>query len=331
MDRETTRVPGGPESRILTTPVGLRRASRHPEPLRGDWSLQGCATVEFEGEERPTIGGIPLLAKLGRGGMGTVYCGLHPERNIEVAVKVLPRSLEEEHGSALERFLREGRLAAQIDSPHVVRVLDVGLDETARVHYLVMECVVGRTAGKWVEELTGPAPERDALDIAIAAADGLAAAHAAGVIHRDIKPDNILIPNDADGAPVCAEAKVTDLGLARLRDDSLDLTRTATALGTAGYIAPEQLKNAKAASARADVFSLGATLYGLLTGDAPFAAESSVLAILNTINGEFAPVAERRPDVSAAVAAIVERCLDPEPENRYANGATLAAALRGCR
>jgi len=89
---------------VLSSPVGLRRASTHPEYLLEDWSLQGCRTVPFEGEDRPSIGGIPLLAKLGRGGMGYVYCGVHPERDVEVAVKVLPRSLEEEHQTALERF-----------------------------------------------------------------------------------------------------------------------------------------------------------------------------------------------------------------------------------
>jgi len=326
------RAQSGPRSRILSTPVGLRRASTHPEFLLEDWTLQGCATVPFEGEDRPAIGGIPLLAKLGRGGMGYVYCGLHPELNIEVAVKVLPRSMEEEHGSAVERFLREGRLASQLDSPHVVRVLDVGRDDPAHVYYLVMECIVGRTAGQWVEQLTAAgavgAPEERVLEVGLAAAMGLAAAHGIGVIHRDIKPDNILIPDDDEGEPVCAEAKVTDLGLARLSDDTLDLTRTATALGTAGYIAPEQLKNAKAASTQADVFSLGATLYGLLTGDAPFAAESSVLAILNTINGQFRPLRERRPEVRPEVAALIERCLSPEPEDRFADGAAVEAALR---
>ncbi|MHC4451045.1 MAG: serine/threonine-protein kinase [Planctomycetota bacterium] len=335
LDRDDARTSSGPRSRILSTPVGLRRASTHPEYLLEDWTLQGCGTVPFEGEDRPAIGGIPLLAKLGRGGMGYVYCGLHPELGFEVAVKVLPRSMEEEHQSAVERFLREGRLAATLDSPHVVRVLDVGRDAEARVHYLVMECVVGRTAGQWVEKLNAEgavgAPEPLVLDVGLAAAAGLAAAHEIGVIHRDIKPDNILIPDDDAGEPVCAEAKVTDLGLARLSDDTLDLTRTATALGTAGYIAPEQLKNAKAASTQADVFSLGATLYGLLTGDAPFAAESSVLAILNTINGQFQSLRERRADVSPAFADLIERCLAPEAESRFTDGAALEAALRALR
>jgi serine/threonine protein kinase len=327
--RDGARAASGPQSRILSTPVGLRRASTHPEFLLEDWTLQGCATVSFEGEDRPAIGGIPLLAKLGRGGMGYVYCGLHPDLGIEVAVKVLPRSMEEEHASAVERFLREGRLASKLDSPHVVRVLDVGRDDDAHVYFLVMECIVGRTAGQWVEQLTtAGAPEASVIEVGLAAARGLAAAHEIGVIHRDVKPDNILIPDNADGEPVCADAKITDLGLARLREDTLDLTRTATALGTAGYIAPEQLKNAKAASTQADVFSLGATLYGLLTGDAPFAAESSVLAILNTINGQFRPLRERRPEVRPAVAELIERCLAPEPEDRFANGAEIEAALR---
>jgi serine/threonine-protein kinase len=190
------------------------------------------------------------------------------------------------------------------------------------------------TAGRWIEERVAAghvgAPEDTALEVALAAAKGLATAHAGTVIHRDVKPDNILIPCDDDGTPRFANAKLTDLGLARMTDDKLDLTRTSTALGTAGFIAPEQLKNAKAASPRADVFSLGATLYGFLTGDAPFAAESSVMAILNTINGQFAPVRERRPDASDAIVGVIERCLRPDAADRYADGADLAEALRGC-
>jgi serine/threonine-protein kinase len=328
--RDGERIP----SRIYDGPVGLRRASIHPEDLTDDWSLAGCPTVEFEGADRPAIGGIPLLVKLGKGGMGYVYAGIDPETGDEVAVKVMPRVLQEQHKSAVARFLREARLAAELDSPHIVRVMRVEHDEITKAHYLVMECVSGMAASEWVDGLVAAghdgAPEDQALDVAIATCKGLAVAHAAGVIHRDVKPENILLPAAGDDVN-CTAAKLADLGLARPADDDENLTVTATALGTAGYMAPEQLENAKAAKPASDVFSLGASLYALLAGGAPFAAKSSIMAIMNTMKGEYPPLGRKRPDVSAATIALIERCLSKDPTARPVDGAALLEDLEGCR
>jgi len=317
-------------SSVFEGPVGLRRASRHPETLTGEWSLDGCETVVFEGEERPSIAGIPLLVKLGSGGMGVVYCGIDPEDGSEVAVKVMPRSIQAQHATALERFIREGQLATQIRSDHLVSVRRVGEDSHTHAHYLVMECVAGMTAATWVEKFaegrgTG-GPIADALAVVIAAARGLAAAHDADIVHRDVKPENVLIPV-VDDVPQCDKAKLSDLGLAKPFEPRLDLTATATGLGTAGFMSPEQLEDAKRVTAAADVFSLGATLYSLLTGSAPFRGASSVMAIVNTMKGEFPPLRSKRAAVSGELEALVHRCLTRDATQRPQNGAELLAAL----
>ncbi len=316
-------------------PVGLRGSTIRLQDLTSEWTLAECARTLFQGEERPTLGGIVLVAKLGRGGMGYVFRGVHPDTGDEVAVKVLPRAVHDGHEQALARFLREGRLAAELNHPNVVRVQSVGQDKRTEAYYLVMECIRGMTAGAWVrtfvDEGASGAPEIDSLDIIIAACRGVAAAHAAGIIHRDIKPDNILLPVDDDGTVGHANAKVTDLGLARFVEDHDGLTKSATGLGTAGVMAPEQLENAKHATAAADVFSLGATLYVLLTGAPPFEGTSLVMVIMNTMRGKFASLAEKRPDVDAELVGVVERCLARAPADRYADADELLVRLEAIR
>jgi len=316
---------------IFNGPVGLRRASRHPEDLREDWSLDGCERIFFDGCERPSIGGIPLLVKLGKGGMGYVYCGIDPEDGTEVAVKVMPRSIQEAHDTAVDRFVREGRLASQIVSDHLVRVRRAGVDPATQAQFLVMECISGMTAATWAEGYSGNAPVGDALVIMIGATRGLAAAHAAGVIHRDVKPENILIPVGDDGVAQCDRTKLTDLGLAKQKAAQLNLTATATGLGTAGFMAPEQLSDAKRATPAADVFSIGASLYAILTGGAPFAGTTSVMAIVNTMKGEFPPLRARRPDVPAAVEALVHTCLSATADDRHQDAGKLLADLESLR
>src|SRR5689334_8509918 len=164
------------------------------QDLSDEGLLQQAPRIDFNGRKIPSLGGIPLIAKLGQGGMGAVYYGIHPGLQIEVAVKVLPLALAQPE--AIQRFYREAQIAAKIQSPHLVAVRDVNQEHG--LYYLVMEYINGLTAGGYLKEIKHQnqpgLPEAAALDIIIAATEGLAVAHGAAIIHRDIKPDNILIP-----------------------------------------------------------------------------------------------------------------------------------------
>ena len=327
-----------------TRPIGDIGAVPHPavgakpppaEDLSGDRVLRGCRPIEYEGAQRPSLGRVALLARLGKGGMGVVYYGVNPRLATEVAVKVLPWSANAEQEDLVERFIREARIAAKLKSDHLVSVLDVDSDEASGNHFLVMEYVRGQSAGGWLRDMLRSgrlgAPEADALDVCIAAARGLAAAHVAGIVHRDLKPDNILIPSDSHGQPQLARAKLADLGLARPETGSENLTGTQLALGTPGYMAPEQAKDAKRAKKPADVFALGATLYALLSGRSPFAGGTVMDALLRTMQQPHDPIHTTRPDVSPATAQAIDICLRKDPEQRFADAPALLEALQLCR
>src|SRR5262245_37147874 len=220
---------------------------------------------------RPTLGGIPLYRKLGQGGMGAVYLGRHPRLGVDVAVKILPFHLADQDPNAIEYFMREANVAARLNHPSLVRIFDVNVDGDPKagsaIWYLVMEFVAGQTAGRLLKDRMksgqGPLAEADALDILLTISDGLSAAHEQKFIHRDIKPENIIIPAGPDGPLQFRRAKLMDLGLAKTHSEDLSLGPTGTnvAMGTPGYMAPEQAENAKAAGPPADVFAMGATLY----------------------------------------------------------------------
>ncbi|MCY3022799.1 MAG: serine/threonine-protein kinase, partial [Planctomycetota bacterium] len=319
------------------------------QDLSSDPLLSKAPHMEYLGARRPALGGIPLLAKIGQGGMGAVYYGLHPVMGVAVAVKVLPLHLASRNPELARRFVREARIAGSINSANLIYVRDVGEDHG--YFYQIMEYVRGVSAGVCLKRLRESGrqglDEKNALEICIAAAQGLAAAHAKGIIHRDVKPDNILVPVATDERKLLfAAAKLADLGLARMdrgeqpveatelkesgrrRDESL--TVAGAALGTWGYMAAEQANDSRNAGKPADVFSLGATLYALLVGRPPFHGDALMERMLNTILDRKEPVARLRPDVSAATAAVIERCLQKDPAQRYADGAELTTALQEC-
>jgi len=265
--------------------------------------------------------------------MGAVYYGIHPRLKIEVAVKVLPFHLAEQNPEMVQRFLREAEIAARVSSEHLVSVKDV--NQESGIHYLVMEFVKGQTAGGHLKKLkeSGVAwlPEADALDTCIAATEGLAAAHRQNIIHRDIKPDNILIPSGEANKLDFTAAKLYDLGMARGGGGGDSITLSQVAMGTPGYMAPEQAEDAKHARKPADVFSMGATLYALLTGNAPFQGSALLKVLRATIEQPHKPIREVRPDVSMATAQLLHRCLAKKPDARYSDGRALLVALKGCR
>ncbi|MCW8133376.1 MAG: serine/threonine protein kinase, partial [Planctomycetota bacterium] len=304
-----------------------------PEDLSGERMLRDATKMPFEQRQVPSLGGIMLLAKLGQGGMGAVYYGVHPRLRTEVAVKVLPFHLADRNPELVNRFVREAQIAAQIKSPHLVGVTDV--NEENGLFYLVMEFVRGTSAGSYLKKIKAGGgaglSEGEALDICVAAVTGLAAAHMKGIIHRDIKPDNVLIPAVQGGTLDMKECKLADLGLARGEESGQSLTGTQAVMGTPGYMAPEQGMDARKAGKPADVFSVGAMLYALLCGNAPFRDGPALAVIFKAINEPHEPLSTYRPDVSPGTLALIDRCLAKHPQERYADASALLEALKVCR
>ncbi len=245
-----------------------------------------------------------LESKLGSGGMSTVYLAVDETLGRKVAVKVLHQEISDQQDQ-LERFRRESRAVAQLSHPNLVGVIDAG--EDGGRPYIVFEYVPGQTLKQKISA-EGGLPLDEATAYAIEIGRGLQAAHQARLIHRDVKPQNVLI--DAEG-----RAKITDFGIA-LSLESHGLTATGRVLGTTDYVSPEQAMG-KEIDARTDVYSLGILLYEMLTGEVPFKAETQVGVAMKHVNEMVPSVQRRRPDASAALAAAIERSTAKEPKDRY--------------
>ena len=247
-----------------------------------------------------------LESKLGSGGMSTVYLALDETLERSVAVKVLHREISDQPDQ-IERFRREARAVAQVSHPNVVAVIDAG--EDGGRPYIVFEYAEGETLKQRIDRM-GRLPPDEAAAYAIEVGRGLAAAHARRLVHRDVKPQNVLI--DADG-----RAKVTDFGIAReLESDGL--TKTGRVLGTTDYVSPEQAMG-HGVDARSDIYSLGVLLYEMLVGEVPFTAANLVGVAMKPDNERMPDVPPQRPAVSAVLAAVVERATQKKPEKRYAD------------
>src|SRR5579862_3952421 len=305
------------------------------QDLSSEKLLRDAPRLESSGKICPSLNGIPLLAKLGQGGMGAVYYGIHPRLRSEVAVKVLPFHLAAQDPGMVQRFFREAQIAAKVRSPHLVSVIDV--NEESGLFFLVMEYVAGITMGQYIKQLaergTIGMDELDAIDVCLAASTGLDAAHQHGIVHRDLKPENIMVPYKSRQNKTfdLKGSKLMDLGLARSEEGNQSLTGVQAAMGTPGYMAPEQALDAKTADKRSDVFGMGATLYALLTGRPPFRGEAVMKVIMATMHEPHEPITNHRPDLSPALVDVIERCLDKRPENRFSDAHQLIRALRNCR
>ncbi len=264
------------------------------------------------------LGKYKLLRHLGKGGMSQVYLAEHTLMKRKVAIKVLPPNRVED-STYLERFRIEARAAAKLDDPNIVRAYDI--DQDGKNHYIVMEYVEGQDLHQLVRD-KGPLPFENAADYIAQVARGLSHAHEMGLIHRDIKPANCLL----DKHDV---VKLLDMGLARLIDDeaSLTLDNNENVLGTADYLAPEQALNSHKADARADIYSLGCTLYFLLTGHPPF-PDGTISERLIKHQVEQAPsILKDRPDAPSVLVNICNRMMAKKPEERYQTAADVAERL----
>jgi serine/threonine-protein kinase len=249
-------------------------------------------------------GRYKLEAKLGSGGMSTVYLARDTTLDRQVAVKVMHREMSEQ-ADQLERFRQEARAVAKLSHPNVVAVIDAG--EDGGHPYIVFEYVEGETLKQRINRV-GALDPQEALAYAIEIARGLTVAHARKMVHRDIKPQNVLI--DSEG-----RAKLTDFGISRqLEQDGM--TATGRVLGTTDYVAPEQAMG-HPVDQRSDVYSLGVVLYEMLVGQVPFHADSQVGVAMKHVNEELPDVQQRRPELSAAAALVVERATAKDPAQRY--------------
>jgi eukaryotic-like serine/threonine-protein kinase len=255
---------------------------------------------------------------LGRGGMATVYRAHDRVLERDVALKVLDDQLvgDPDH---VERFRREARAIAKLSHPNIVTIIDRG--QVDGCEFIVFELVRGANV-KELLRARGPLPVREALAIAHQGARGLAAAHGAGIVHRDVKPQNVLV--DGDGV-----AKVTDFGIARSLAPDEAVTLTGAILGTGDYLSPEQAAG-HGVDERSDQYSLGVLLYELLTGEVPYAADSMLTAAVRHLNDPVPSARERRPDVSPRLDALVARAMAKRPEDRFPTMDALIAALEAC-
>jgi serine/threonine-protein kinase len=247
-----------------------------------------------------------LESKLGSGGMSTVYLAQDEVLDRPVAVKLLHREISEE-ADQLERFRREARAAARLSHPNLVGVIDAGEDDGRP--YIVFEYIDGDTLKKRIED-EEQMPIDEAIAYAIEIGRGLIAAHSRKLVHRDVKPQNVLI--DRDG-----RARVTDFGIARSLEGK-GMTATGRVLGTTDYVSPEQAMG-EDVDERSDVYSLGIVLYEMLVGDVPFQAETQVGVAMKHVNEPLPDVLSKRPEVSAAVASVIDRATTKDARDRYAS------------
>ena len=255
-----------------------------------------------------------IVETLGSGGMAIVYRARDRELDRDVAIKVLPEQLAAD-GELVERFEREGRLAGRLSHRNIVNVYDVGEEEGRP--YIVMECVDGVTLA---DELArhGRVPVAEAVELGLQMCAGLEHAHEHGLVHRDIKPRNLLLRSDG-------LLKIADFGIARAVEGT-QLTAHGTVLGTAAYAAPEQASGEQVTTA-ADIYSVGAVLYELLSGRPPFAFESLPELVLKQRAGRVASLSDSVPAVPRHVDEVVLRCLAPEPAARPSSAGLLAREL----
>jgi serine/threonine protein kinase len=253
------------------------------------------------------LGDFELKKKLGQGGMGTVYLAHQRSLDRPCALKVMAKELATKPGF-VERFVREARAMARIDHPNVVKCYAV--DQDRGLHFVAMELIDGRSMQDWLDQLK-QLSVADALLVTIQVGEALHYAHELNMVHRDVKPDNILVTQR--GA-----VKLSDLGLAKAVDETeLSLTQSGAGLGTPHYMAPEQARNAKHVDRRCDVYALGCTLYHFLTGKTPFAADSLVGLITAKEKGQFTPVHRLVPGIPERLSLIIDKSMAVDPKARY--------------
>ena len=257
---------------------------------------------------------------LGRGGMGEVYLAVSTVSGRSVAIKVLLPSVMEKKPDFAEEFLREGRVACRINHPSVISVIDAGIDEATGVCMLVMEYIDGGTVQQMIDRHEVIDWEW-ALVIALRVSEALESAAGLGIVHRDIKPENIMVTGSGD-------IKLADLGIARCSDSAEDGSGRRRLIGTPAYASPEQCADSSRVDARSDIYSLGATLFEILTGELPFKGRTPIEMVRQVLNAPTPDPRSVNPQIPPEVAALVMRMMSRNPEDRPQSAAELSGELR---
>jgi len=299
-------------AKALSETVILGGAQGHPG---------GTVMLEGGGMEKPMLGRYQVEKELGKGAMGVVYLGKDPKIGRVVAIKTMALSQEFEGDELIEvkeRFFREAETAGRLTHPNIVTIYDAG--EEHDLAYIAMEFLKGRDLAPYTKKDTLlPVPQ--VMSIVARVAEALGYAHQQNVVHRDVKPANIMYEPESD------TPKVTDFGIARVTDSSK--TKTGMVLGTPSYMSPEQLAGKKV-EGRSDLFSLGVMLYQMLSGTLPFTGESMAQLMFKIANEPHADIRTVNPNLPTCVAAVINKALAKDPEQRYQTGEQMAKAIRLC-
>ncbi|MEJ7603135.1 MAG: serine/threonine-protein kinase [Kofleriaceae bacterium] len=268
-----------------------------------------------------------LEHEIGAGGMGVVYAATHVRLDQRVALKFLLADAAQ-NPEMVERFFREARAAVKVQSEHVARVIDIG--DREGTPYIVMEYLEGEDL-EGIVDTFGPLPVTDAVRYVLQSCEALAEVHVQGIVHRDIKPANLFLAARADGTCI---VKLLDFGISKSAPAWIAgakgpaLTQTSAVIGSPRYMSPEQLRSSRDVDARADVWALGVTLFELLGGNSPFASGTMPEVCASILKDEPGSLAQLRPEIPAALEAVIRRCLAKDPAKRWSNVAELATALR---
>jgi serine/threonine protein kinase len=295
------------------------------ELVRRQWLTRFQVSRFAEGNEKDlVVGPYRLIEPIGEGGMGKVFKARHVRMDRTVALKIIPSECLD-NPNAVSRFYREVRAVAQLSHPNIVTAFEV--NQEGRTHYFTMELMEGIDLARLVRE-SGRLPIPQACDYIRQAALGLQHAHEKGLVHRDVKPGNLIVGrSSAGGSPV---VKILDFGLARFESPAgkaTRLTKIGAVLGTVDYISPEQAGDAREVDIRSDIFSLGCTLFYLLTGKTPFAGAEVIERIMARLLNDAPSVRSLRPEVPAALEKVLAKMLARNPADRYGTPVEIAAAL----
>jgi eukaryotic-like serine/threonine-protein kinase len=316
-----------------SAPAAANKAAANPSPalagVQSSLTVPAAATPVHAGAapavaspETQRLGRYQLEREIGRGAMGIVYLGRDTAINRMVAIKAIPLASEFSDAELVEarsRFFREAETAGRLNHPNIVTIYDVG--EERGLAYIAMEYLKGRHLSDYAKSNNLMEP-RKVLDVIGRTAAALGFAHKQQVVHRDIKPANLMYDPSTD------VLKITDFGIARL--SGAGSTRTGIVLGTPSFMSPEQLEG-RTVTGHSDLFSLGVSLFQLLTGQLPFAADSMTGLMQQIAEAPHPPLRAFRPDLPACVEAVIDRALAKNPDARYDSGAQMAAALEDCR
>ena len=290
-------------------------SNKNLSPATGiDSSLQAKKRVRYVLPKGCVIGGSYCIEKpLGHGGMGEVYLARHMKLDIYRAIKILLPKIAVKNPMFATRFMREAKLAIQLQHPNIINVMDADYDERLSIYYIVMEYVDGGTVRNLIRK-NGPMSEREVLKIVYAVGEALAVGEERKIVHRDIKPDNIMLTKDN-------VVKLADLGIAKSTSDSndVDVTSPEILIGTPAYVSPEQARDAQHVDSRADIYSLGVSMYEMLAGEKPYKGKTTVEILQQLFEASVPEVRQKNPAVSRKVSDLVYRMMAKEREKRPRN------------